>query len=205
MQELTDTYMTIEGKAQGLFKEKGSRFIALAYPVSSEEEVKDILANLKKEYYDARHHCYAYVLGFKGEIWRANDDGEPSSTAGKPIHGQIVSRSLTNTLVVVIRYFGGTKLGVSGLINAYKTSASDALDNAVVITKKVKDVFLVKFPYLVMNDIMKLVKDEELDILNQQFDMNCEMLLGVQQAKSSHFLEKFGKIESSTVDYVRTE
>lgn len=205
MQELTDTYMTIEGKAQGLFKEKGSRFIALAYPVYSEEEVKDILANLKKEYYDARHHCYAYVLGFKGEIWRANDDGEPSSTAGKPIHGQIVSRSLTNTLVVVIRYFGGTKLGVSGLINAYKTSASDALDNAVVITKKVKDLFLVKFPYLVMNDIMKLVKDEELDILNQQFDMNCEMLLGVRQAKSSHFLEKLGKIESSTVDYVRTE
>lgn len=205
MVELTDTYQTIEGRAEGLYKEKGSKFIALAYPVSAEEDVKSILHDLRKEYHDARHHCYAYVIGFKGETWRANDDGEPSSTAGKPIHGQIVSRGLTNTLVVVVRYFGGTKLGVSGLISAYKLAAADALDNARVITKMVKDVYRLSFAYLAMNDVMKLIKDEDLTIINQHFDTTCVMEVGVRQSKSTLLLDKIEKIDSAVAEFVRTE
>ena len=126
MVEVADTYKTIDSPAEGIYKEKGSKFLAKAYPVRTEEQVKAIVEQLKEEYYDARHHCYAYILGPKGDKWRANDDGEPSGTAGKPIHGQLLSFNLTNVLVVVIRYFGGTKLGESGLINAYKTATHDA-------------------------------------------------------------------------------
>ena len=130
-----DTYRTIEGTSTGIYREKGSKFIAIARPVCTEDEIKSIVEDLRKEYYDARHHCYAYILGAKGEKWRVNDDGEPSGTAGKPIHGQLLSFNVTNVLVVVVRYFGGTKLGVSGLINAYKSATQDALQNATVITK----------------------------------------------------------------------
>ena len=200
-----DTYLTISSNAEGLYKEKGSKFIALAFHVSTEEEVKEILQNLRKDYHDARHHCYSYIIGFKGETWRANDDGEPSSTAGKPIHGQIVSRNLTNVLVVVIRYFGGTKLGVSGLINAYKTAASDALDHADIIEKTVNDIYKVSFAYTTMNEVMRLIKDEELTIIEQQFDNNCSITLGVRQAKTSTMLDRIEKIDSAMADYLRTE
>ena len=203
--DYTDTYQTIKEKSEGLYKEKGSKFIALAYPTSTEEEIKEILASLRKEYHDARHHCYGYVLGFNGESWRANDDGEPSSTAGKPIHGQIVSRNLTNVLVVVIRYFGGTKLGVSGLINAYKTAASEALDNAETITKTVNDIYKVNFAYPAMNDVMKLVKDEDLGVVEQHFDTNCSITLSVRQAKTAMVLDKIEKIDSAIADFIRTE
>jgi uncharacterized YigZ family protein len=200
-----DTYLTIKEKSEGLYKEKGSKFIALAYPVTSEDEIKSILQDLRKQYHDARHHCYAYVMGFKGDTWRANDDGEPSSTAGKPIHGQIVSRSLTNTLVVVIRYFGGTKLGVSGLINAYKSSASDALDNAVIATRVVNDVYSISFAYIAMNDIMKLVKDEDLVMIEQNFDTTCNIVLGIRQAKTDLVLDRIDKIDSAVAEYLRTD
>ncbi len=205
MAEKTDTYQTIEARAEGLYKEKGSKFIALAYPVQLEDDIKSILQDLRKDYHDARHHCYAYVLGFKGEVWRANDDGEPSSTAGKPIHGQILSRGLTNTLVVVIRYFGGTKLGVSGLINAYKLAASDALDNAMIVTKTVNDIYRISFAYLATNDVMKLVKDEDLRVIEQQFDTTCIMEVGVRQSKSTLLLDKIEKIDSAVAEYLRTD
>lgn len=204
MQIVDDTYQTINSSSEGLYKEKGSKFIALSYHVTSEEEVKDILLKLRKDYHDARHHCYAYIIGFKSEHWRANDDGEPSGTAGRPIHGQIVSRNLTNTLVVVIRYFGGTKLGVSGLISAYKAAASDALENAQVITKTVNDIYEVTFDYLAMNDVMKLVKDENLDLMEQNFDTSCIIKLGIRQSKTPSVLGKIEKIDSAMVTFLKT-
>lgn len=205
MDQSEDTYLTIAEKCQGLYKDKGSKFIALGFPVSSEEEVKEILIDLRREYHDARHHCYAYIIGFKGESWRANDDGEPSSTAGKPIHGQLLSRRLTNTLVAVIRYFGGTKLGVSGLINAYKTSASDALNNAQIIEKTVNDIFNITFAYPAMNDIMRLIKEDDLIIGNQEFDTSCSVTVGIRQTKCDLVLDKIDKIDSAIAEYIRTE
>lgn len=156
----SDTYKTIDSEAKGLFKDRGSRFISIAVPASSQEEVKRRLEELRKEYHDARHHCYAWVLMPDRQTWRVNDDGEPSGTAGRPILGQINSRELTNVLVVVIRYFGGTLLGVSGLINAYRTAAADALDNANVIERQLTENWQVTFPYSAMNDVMKVLKDE---------------------------------------------
>lgn len=204
MQIVEDTYKTISGKAEGLYKEKGSKFIALAYPVTSEEEVKEILATLRKEYHDARHHCYSYIIGFKGEHWRANDDGEPSGTAGRPIHGQIQSFNLTNTLIVVIRYFGGTKLGVSGLINAYKTSAADALNNAQIVVNTVKDIYRITFGYLAMNDIMKLVKEENLGLMEQNFDTSCFITVGIRQTRTEIVLGKIEKIDSALATFLKT-
>jgi uncharacterized YigZ family protein len=156
----SDTYKTIDSEAKGLFKDRGSRFIAIVVPVTSQEEVKIRLDELRKEFHDARHHCYAWVLTPDRQAWRVNDDGEPSGTAGRPILGQINSRELTNILVVVIRYFGGTLLGVSGLINAYRTAASDALDNSTVIERHLTESWQVTFPYSSMNDVMKVLKDE---------------------------------------------
>ncbi len=199
-----DTYQTISAKSEGIYKEKGSKFIALAYHVTSEEEVKDILVSLRKEYHDARHHCYAYAIGFKGEHWRANDDGEPSGTAGRPIYGQIQSFNLTNVLIVVIRYFGGTKLGVSGLINAYKTSAADALQQAEVVTKTINDIYRISFGYLAMNDIMKLIKEENLNIMEQNFDTSCFVTIGVRQSKTQSVLGKIEKIDSAIANFLKT-
>ncbi len=204
MQIVEDTYKTVSGKSEGLYKEKGSKFIALAYPVTSEDEVKVILASLRKEYHDARHHCYSYIIGFKGEHWRANDDGEPSGTAGRPIHGQIQSFNLTNTLIVVIRYFGGTKLGVSGLINAYKTSAADALNNAQIIVNTVKDIYRITFGYLAMNDIMKLVKEENLGLMEQNFDTSCFITVGIRQSRTESVLGKIEKIDSALATFLKT-
>lgn len=201
----TDTYKTIAEKSEGLYKEKGSKFIALAYPVSSEDEVKDILTDLRKQYHDARHHCYAYVIGYDGENWRANDDGEPSSTAGKPIHGQILSRELTNTLVVVIRYFGGTKLGVSGLIHAYKTAASEALDANQIEERTINDIYTITFAYPATNEIMRLIKDDELTVIEQKFDTSCAVTLGIRQSKLTVVLDKIDKIDSAVAQYLRTD
>lgn len=202
--KIKDTYKTISLQSQGLYKEKGSKFIALAYPVLLEEDVKDILFDLRKQYHDARHHCYAYVIGYNGENWRANDDGEPSSTAGKPIHGQILSRELTNTLVVVIRYFGGTKLGVSGLINAYKTAASEALDANEIVERTVNDIYKVTFAYPATNEVMRLIKEEDLPVIDQQFDSSCAVTLGIRQTKLSLVLDKIDKIDSAVAEYLRT-
>lgn len=199
-----DHYRTIESTSTGTYKEKGSKFLAFAYPVSTEEEIKEVLDGLKKEYYDARHHCYAYMLGADKTKFRANDDGEPSSTAGKPILGQILSNDLTNIFIVVVRYFGGTKLGVSGLIHAYKTAAADALENANIIEKTVNDYYKVEFHYITMNDVMKLIKDENLTMVDQKYDNVCEITLSIRQGDVEKIKSRVEKIDGISFDYLRT-
>ena len=205
MEEIKDTYYTIVDKAQGLYKEKGSKFFSYAFPVSNEDEVKPILQDLRKEFHDARHHCYAYVIGYDGERWRVNDDGEPSSTAGKPIRGQIISRNLTNTLVVVVRYFGGTKLGVSGLLNAYKAAAADALDAAKIVERTIDEIYKVSFAYPATNDMMRLINEEDLPIINQEFDASCSITVGVRLSKTELFLKTLDKIDSAVAEKISTD
>lgn len=200
-----DLYRTIEKTSNGIYKEKGSKFLAFAYPVTNEIEIKEILNGLKKEYYDARHHCYAYMIGADKVTYRANDDGEPSSTAGKPILGQILSYDLTNILIVVIRYFGGTKLGVSGLIHAYKTAAADSLDNANIIEKTVNDYYKIEFHYITMNDIMKLIKEEKLTIVEQNYDNVCEIVLSVRQGEVEKIKSRIKKIDGINFEYLCTK
>ncbi len=201
----TDSYKTIQNTSQGIYKEKGSKFIAYAFPVNSEEDIKTEIDILKKEYYDARHHCYAYMLGAEKNDFRANDDGEPSSTAGKPILGQILSCDLTNILIVVIRYFGGTKLGVSGLIHAYKTAALDAISNAEIIEKTVNDIYDIHFDYLVMNDVMRIIKEEQPLQIDQDFNLTCKITLSIRQSEVDKILERFSKIDSVKAEHIRTE
>ncbi|PSL01458.1 YigZ family protein [Cecembia rubra] len=176
-----DTYLTLKEDSEGLYKEKGSKFLAFAYPVRNEAEIKDKLDQLRKKYYDARHHCYAYILGKDQSIFRANDDGEPNHSAGDPILGQIRSHQLCNVLIVVVRYFGGTKLGVGGLIHAYKTAASDAIANNEIITAVLHERVKLDFEYLNMNEVMKLIKDYELQIIEQHFENQCQIILEVRQ------------------------
>jgi len=178
---MEDTYRTIAAPAEGLYKEKGSKFIALAYPVHTEEEVKETIVELKKQYYDARHHCYAYSLGADKSRFRANDDGEPNHSAGDPILGQIRSAELSNILLVVIRYFGGTKLGVGGLINAYKSAAADALAHATVVEKHETALLQAHYAYPQMNDVMSLVKEYDLNVREQHFEMDCRLALEVRK------------------------
>lgn len=196
---MEDVYKTVETIAEGLYKEKGSRFIAFIYPVLGEEEIKSIIKEIKTKYYDARHHCYAYCLGADKHCFRANDDGEPSSTAGKPILGQIMSHDLTNVLIVVIRYFGGIKLGVSGLIQAYKNAAADAIRNARIIEKTEDETIRIKYSYLVINEVMKVLKEEVPEILERNFEMECEMLLRIRRTNMSRLQEKLKKIESLSI------
>jgi len=192
---MEDTYKTISTPSEGLFKDKGSKFHAFAYPVSSEDEIKGIIQILKKEHYSARHHCYAWRLGHEKLLFRANDDGEPSSTAGKPILGQIQSFDLTNILIVVVRYFGGTLLGVSGLINAYKNAAHDVLLQAEIIEKLVEKRLSIEFDYGVMNEVMKVFKDEKLTQLESLFDLRCEIKTQVRLSELNRIEEAFIKIE----------
>ena len=200
---IKDTYASIAGRSDGLFKDNGSRFIAQAYPVESEEEVKEIVGSLKKEYHDARHHCFAYRLGLDGSRWRANDDGEPSGSAGRPILGQIDAAGLSDILVVVIRYFGGIKLGIPGLIRAYKTSTADALAQAAVVEKVAGKDYRLSFPYLSMDAVMKVVKDMSLPQKDQYFAERCSMLLRVRLSQEAAFLERVSNIEGVDVDEVK--
>lgn len=179
-----DTYRTLAGPSEGLYKEKGSKFLAFAYPVSTLDQVKVHLDQLRKDYFDARHHCYAYILGPRKDAFRANDDGEPSGTGGRPIHGQLLSADLTDTLIVVVRYFGGVLLGASGLANAYKTAARDAIDHATIIEKTIDAHYRLRFKYEAMNDVMRLLKDFDLKPLNQQFDLECSLEVLVRQSLS---------------------
>ena len=193
---MEDVYKTIETPAEGLYKEKGSIFIALAYPVRTEEAVKEIVGEIKVRYYDARHHCYAYRLGADKKKFRANDDGEPSSTAGKPILGQILSYDLTDILIVVVRYFGGIKLGVSGLINAYRAAAADAIGHARIVEKTDDEVFRIKFDYTVMNEVMRVVKEEEPEVMSRDFSMECPMTLSIRKQNASRLSSRLQQIES---------
>jgi uncharacterized YigZ family protein len=201
----SDTYKTIEKEASGLFKDRGSRFIALAIPVSGQEEIKARLEELRKEYHDARHHCYAWVLTPDRQAWRVNDDGEPSGTAGKPILGQINSRELTNIIVVVIRYFGGTLLGVSGLINAYRSAAADALDNAEIVERHLTETWLITFPYEAMNDVMRVLKEEGCSQSAHDYSDNMVSVeITFRAAASDTVAGRLGKIEGLTSGWLRT-
>ena len=202
MEQTKDSYLTIEGNAEAIFKEKSSKFLCYAFHVESEEEITAHLERLRKQYYDATHHCYAWRLGPFGERFRANDDGEPSSTAGKPILGQMLSREVTNCLIVVVRYFGGTKLGVPGLIAAYKESAAAVLDEAKVVERTVDTHIKIEFSYGVMNDVMRIVKEEQPVMLSQVFDNLCSMVLAVRNSKADVVLGRLRKVDGAVVEVV---
>ena len=187
MNSNSDTYRSIAAPSKGIYKELGSKFLALAYPVETEEAAKNIIAALRKEHFDARHHCFAWRLGLTGEPYRFSDDGEPSSTAGRPIYGQLLSQELSDILVVVVRWFGGVKLGVPGLIRAYKTATQDALANATIIEKVAGETFTVQFGYLQMNDVMKVLKEMGLTPLRQEFDLDCRLEVRVRLNQIEEF------------------
>ncbi len=190
-----DTYLTLARISEGLYKEKGSKFLAFAIPVSDVEEVKEILKEKRKEYHDARHVCFAYVMGEKGEETRANDDGEPSGTAGKPMLGTLVSKGVTNVLLVVVRYFGGTKLGTSGLINAYREACLDALEQNEVVEKIVESRCDIQFEYPFLNDVMRIVKEENATIVSQNFDNDCTMRISIRKRDEEKLRSRLSKIE----------
>lgn len=191
-----DTYKTIASLAEGIYTEKRSKFIAMALPVRTLDEIKEHLEKYQKQYYDARHVCYAYMLGHERKDFRANDNGEPSGTAGKPILGQINSNELTDILVVVVRYFGGIKLGTSGLIQAYKAAAAEAISTAEVIEKTVDDEVEVAFEYPFMNDVMRIVKEEEPQLVSQSYDMDCLMRLRIRRSLMPRLRERLSKVET---------
>ncbi|WKK57236.1 MULTISPECIES: YigZ family protein [unclassified Sphingobacterium] len=199
-----DTYRTIAEPADGIFRDKGSKFIAYAYPFRDENKLKEIIAQLKAEHPKARHHCWAYRLTPDRSIFRVNDDGEPSGTAGRPILNVLLSQDITNVLVVVVRYFGGTLLGVPGLINAYKTATQEAIDVAEVVERTVNDVYAVHFDYLQMNDVMKIVKEYDLKVLSQNFDTSCTIHVEMRKLQVNEVVGKFETIEGIEVDYLRT-
>lgn len=191
-----DTYKTITTLAEGIYTEKRSKFIAMALPVRTLDEIKEHLERYQKQYYDARHVCYAYMLGHERKDFRANDNGEPSGTAGKPILGQINSNELTDILIVVVRYFGGIKLGTSGLIQAYKAAAAEAIAAAEIVEKTVDDDVEVAFEYPFMNDVMRIVKEEEPQVVSQSYDMDCLMCLRIRRSLMPRLYERLSKVET---------
>ena len=199
-----DTYQTIINISEGIFRDKGSKFIGYAYPITSEADVKPFIAKLKAEHGKARHFCWALRLTTDRNVFKLNDDGEPSGTAGRPILNTLLSADVTNILVIVVRYFGGTLLGVPGLINAYKTATVEALNENKIITKTVNDVYEIKFDYLAMNQVMRIIKEEDLQILNQNFDTNCMLTFEVRKASLNQVLDKFEKIEGIVIKYKST-
>ena len=199
---MEDTYRTIAKPVQAIFKEKGSKFLAFAYPVSNENEIQKILDKAHREYYDARHHCYAWRLGVEMQRYRANDDGEPSGTAGLPIFNQIKSKELSNVLVVVVRYFGGILLGTGGLTSAYKTATINVLNEAEIITKTENDQLTVHFDYQQTNEVMKLIKDEKLELVYQQFNEDCHITISIRRSKAPIIIEKLLKIKSVSIENV---
>jgi len=192
---MEDTYRTISKPSEGIFKDKGSKFISFAFPVISEDEIREIIHSIKKEHHSARHHCYAWRLGHEKLLFRANDDGEPSSTAGKPILGQIQSHDLTNILIVVVRYFGGILLGTNGLINAYRNAATDAVNQAEIVERVVEKQLLIEFGYEGMNEVMKVFKDEKLPQIDPQFDLLCQITTRVRLSDQIRISEELKKIE----------
>ena len=200
----TDTYLTIQITSEAIFRDRASKFIGIAVPVASEAEMKLALDAIRKKYFDATHHCYAFRLGADKSVFRSNDDGEPSGTAGRPILGQIQSKDLTNLLVVVVRYYGGTKLGVPGLINAYKTAAREALESNTIIEKTVQDVYEVFFNYNHMNDVMRVLKDEHVTQLSHQFDTDCVIKFSVRQQQAGRIADMLVKLKEVKVNFVAT-
>ena len=196
---MIDTYFTIRESSAGIYKEKGSKFLAHAFPVRSEEEIKDLLAGLRKEYHDARHHCYAYRLGYENHLFRINDDGEPSGTAGRPIYGQILSRELSQILIVVIRYFGGIKLGVPGLINAYKSAASNALDESVIVAAIVREKYRIDFDYTAMNSVMKALKEGNALITSHHSGNECSIEFLIRKSDGKNISSRLEKLSTISI------
>ncbi|MGZ3763784.1 MAG: IMPACT family protein [Mucilaginibacter sp.] len=196
-----DTYLTIEKPSEGIFRDRGSKFLAYAYPVISDQDIKNIVADLKKGNPKANHHCWAIRWSTDRSVFRLNDDGEPSGTAGRPILNTLLSRNLTNLAVVVVRYFGGTLLGVPGLINAYRTATELALDAAVIIEKTVNDVYTIAFDYLQMNDMMRIIKEDNLDIIEQQFDNACLIKVSIRKMQVNQTISKLQKLPSVKIKY----
>ncbi len=196
---MTDTYKTITKKGKGYFKDKGSKFLSFAFPVQNEDEIKEILTQLKKEHHSARHHCYAWRLGSEKITFRANDDGEPSSSAGKPILGQLLSFDVTNVLVVVVRYFGGTLLGVSGLIHAYKTAAAEALKESAITERLIERNFCLKFTYNELNPVMQIIKNENLNIIKTQFEAECKLWFSVRKSEVERISGMFNGLYGVTL------
>jgi uncharacterized YigZ family protein len=196
-----DTYLTIESASEGLFRDRGSKFLGFAYPIISEQDIKNIVAGLKKEHPKANHHCWAMRWSTDRSVFRLNDDGEPSGTAGRPILNTLLSRNITNVAVVVVRYFGGTLLGVPGLINAYKSATELALNSARIIEKTVNDVYTIAFDYLQMNEVMRIIKDENLQVLEQQFDNNCSIKISIRKMQVEQVIAKLQKLTSVKIKY----
>lgn len=195
-----DSYKTIARPAETTYRQLSSKFLVYAYPVESEAEIKEHLDVLRKRWFDATHHCYAWRLGPHGEQFRANDDGEPSSTAGKPILGQLLSQEITNCLVVVVRYFGGTKLGVPGLIAAYKESTAQVLAECEIVERTVDITVKVSFSYIAMNDVMRIVKEMQPRVVDQQFDNLCTMTLTIRESESAQLVGRLEKVEGAIVE-----
>lgn len=189
-----DEFKTITNVGEGTYSEKRSKFLAFSHHVESEDEIRELLAFYRKKYFDARHVCYAYMLGAERKIFRANDDGEPSSTAGKPILGQINSSGLTDILIVVVRYYGGVNLGTGGLIVAYKTAAAAAIENSVVETRQVEEIITYNFPYVMMNNVMRVVKDMKPRILSQTYDTTCEIKLSIRLSEAEVLKARLAKL-----------
>ncbi len=191
---MSDEFKTIDGTSEGFYSEKRSKFLAFAHHVETLDEIKALLADYRKKYYDARHVCYAYMLGAERKDFRMNDDGEPSSTAGKPILGQINSRELTDVLIVVVRYYGGVNLGTSGLIVAYREAAADALEHATIEVRQVEEVVTYDFPYVMMNDVMRVVKEMQPRIVEQNYDNTCQIKLSIRQSEAEQLRQRLKKL-----------
>jgi uncharacterized YigZ family protein len=199
-----DTYYILATRGEGLYKEKGSKFIAETFTVMSEDEAKAAVASVKKKYFDARHHCFAYMIGPDKKTFRSSDDGEPSGTAGKPILNQILSKDVTNVCVVVTRYFGGIKLGTSGLINAYKTAARDALENAQVAEKTINEIYSLEFEYPLMNEVMRVMKEENLEQQNSRFELDCYLEFSTRKNSASRIFDKFSNLFGVKITHIKT-
>ena len=199
MSEQKDSYKTIKKASEGFFKDRGSKFFGYAYPYTTEEELKVKIEELKKEHHTARHHCYAYRFKQDYSVYRANDDGEPTNAAGKPILGQIDAKDLTNVAVVIVRYFGGTKLGVGGMMNAYKTAAFEALNNAEIIECTIDDTFEVSFGYPEMNTVMRFIKDLGVTIISQQMELDCKIQFVIRQKDANKAQEKFTGLKNISI------
>lgn len=201
---VNDTYKTIHTASEGLFRDRGSKFIGYAYPLTNEKEVKEFIIQLKKEHPAANHWCYAYFIGPHQEGFRSNDDGEPNGSAGKPILNQLKSFGVTNVLVVVVRYFGGSLLGVSGLINAYREAAKHALQNAEIIEKQIMEYYQISFDYILTNEVMRIIKQFELILIDQQMQLNCNFTIAVRKSYADKVLELFNKLEGINLSYLKT-
>lgn len=200
----SDEYSTIKYPCSGNYKSKGSKFLSFAYPIHSESDAHEIINDLKKEYHDARHHCYAYVLREIREDYRINDDGEPSGTAGRPILGQIHSKKITDVLIVVIRYFGGTLLGTGGLVTAYKSAAKDALQNAVIITKTINDTATVQFEYEDINHVMRILNDDSVNILSQDFKQDCSIHFSIRKSKTNAVIDMLNLLKTASCEVLES-